>query len=808
MTYLISIVVFPAVLVLFCAGFGALALRGAGLRLRYDLLLPAGLAAALAFGYLVAWTQIPYPLNLIVLTAVAIAGLVVLVRERPAFSADGFTLPALSGAICAAFVIAPVVLHGNPTLAGYLLDTTSGIHMSAGDWVLHHGLDFSGTGGANAGDRSLNTFYDANPYPAGGQFLLAVLGALTGTSLLWLYTPFMAMLVAIGAISLFGIARALGLSLWQSTASAVLASVPALAYGYALQGSIKEIAFIPLLAFFAWLLIDRDLTPSPRALAVLGGITSGAAFSAIGFSAVAWVGCFGLALVVAMALAAEPGGRVRAFFVCGSLLALGVIVASVPSLMDIKDSVKLASALSQTNPGLAADPGNLLQPIQKVQSFGTWLGYSHRVDPSKVKPTFIIIGISFALMLAGLIAVARGRRWRAVTWVGISALLWVVLTKRGTVWIDAKLVMLSSAVVVTMVAVGALSLRQTVPGEPRETSSRLISVLALAIVALGIFASDALLYRGYGVLPTQRYQELTAINSEYAGKGPALMPEFDEYAFYVLRDVKVVMPGSSARIGVTSTYRNGAGVPYGQSVDVDTIPVVDRARYPLVVQRAGPWRSNPGPWFKLDQLDTFTEVWTRDPARIHVTELVPLGTDSAYGRLACGRAARMKANAAATGAKVIAGVPAGPVDLLDARAATVDGTWVVAKDPISKKLVIQIGGGGGAEFDATVKPGQLLWWEGRADHDIDVYVDGRKAGSFERMVGPPGNVLAPVALPAGRHRIALRRGGGRFAPGSRNGTSLESLALAPHSPSVKRDVSSLSAKELCTRQLDWVAVVK
>ena len=37
-------------------------------------------------------------------------------------------------------------------------------------------------------------------------------------------------------------------------------------------------------------------------------------------------------------------------------------------------------------------------------------------------------------------------------------------------------------------------------------------------------------------LPAARYRDLAAIGKRYAGQGPALYPDFDEYAEYFLRD--------------------------------------------------------------------------------------------------------------------------------------------------------------------------------------------------------------------------------------------------------------------------------
>ena len=54
-----------------------------------------------------------------------------------------------------------------------------------------------------------------------------------------------------------------------------------------------------------------------------------------------------------------------------------------------------------------------------------------------------------------------------------------------------------------------------------------------------MLASDLIQYHDTDLAPTARYDELARINSRFAGRGPTLFTDFDEYALYELRDMDI-----------------------------------------------------------------------------------------------------------------------------------------------------------------------------------------------------------------------------------------------------------------------------
>ena len=112
-------------------------------------------------------------------------------------------------------------------------------------------------------------------------------------------------------------------------------------------------------------------------------------------------------------------------------------------------------------------------------------------------------------------------------------------------------------------------------------------VLALALFG-GVIVSDAMQYHTSNLAPTARYQELESIDHRFAGRGPTLFTDFDEYSLYALRDLDVGGPnfiysppalsGAGGRLPLSGRTRSPAagGLPL-----------------PLIVTRRDPTRRAP-----------------------------------------------------------------------------------------------------------------------------------------------------------------------------------------------------------------------
>ena len=209
----------PLALALLSWGVGLLVERAAATRLEGGLVLPVGMAGsmvllALPFG-LGLGAPFAFAFVLIFAAAGAFLGRTRLVGSLP-------ELP-LALAVLAAFglYIAPVVLTGEATFAGYTFLGDNSIHFSLIDHVVDHGSRMTGIPGGSYGEvlsRNLDT-----GYPLGPHFQAAILTWLLGTDVAWLWQGYIAFAVGMAVLPAASLLRSAGLGRWASAVGAFAA---------------------------------------------------------------------------------------------------------------------------------------------------------------------------------------------------------------------------------------------------------------------------------------------------------------------------------------------------------------------------------------------------------------------------------------------------------------------------------------------------------------------------------------------------------------------------------------------------------
>ena len=126
----------------------------------------------------------------------------------------------------------------------------------------------------------------------------------------------------------------------------------------------------------------------------------------------------------------------------------------------------------------------------------------------------------------------------------------------------------------------------------------------------GVFASDAMQYHSSNLAPTARFDELASLNARFAGKGPTLFTDFDEYAMYELRDLDVGGPDFIYPPPALA----GVAAGHGAAIDLDKAPPADLRAYPLIVTRRDPIAGRPPAAYSLVWQGTYYEVWRRRAA--------------------------------------------------------------------------------------------------------------------------------------------------------------------------------------------------
>jgi hypothetical protein len=327
------------------------------------------------------------------------------------------------------------------------------------------------------------------------------------------------------------------------------------------------------------------------------------------------------------------------------------------------------------------------------------------------------------------------------------------------------------------------------------------ALLMLALVG-GVAASDALQYHGSNLAPTARYEELASLDSRFAGRGPALFTDYDEYSLYLLRDLDVGGPGFMFP-------PRSIVLPDGQPVDLDLIAPAALLPYPLIVTRRDPSAERPPAAYRLLWQGTYYQVWGRRPgapaALAHVaasgtgTETIPCPTVAGLARLAQSHSAQF-----------VSASPPQIVGIDVARAS--HPAWAESR----LGLLMTPHGRLDATFTVPHTGVWDLWLQGEIMPAVGVNVDGHRLASVSGQltgVATDPDTMAPlrVRLAAGSHHLTIARGAANpLAPGSGGSSILDSIFLTPVGSGAQATLHVTPAaqwRSLCERRLEWVEAV-
>jgi hypothetical protein len=412
-----------------------------------------------------------------------------------------------------------------------------------------------------------------------------------------------------------------------------------------------------------------------------------------------------------------------------------------------------------------------------------------------------LIAVALALCALGALSILRERRFALAVWLALMLLAWLAVALVATTWVNGKEVMLTSPVVVLLAWAGVGALLNA---RPPAVSRVAAAALAAALIG-GVIASDFDQYRSSNLAPTARYEEMAKINSRFAGAGPTLVTDFDEYALYGLRALDV---GGPDFMYPPSALASSAG-GYGQPVVLDRASPRSLGGYRLIVTRRNPVASPPPAAYTLLWQGTYYEVWGRRP-----------GAAAALAHLALSgpRATRCDAFAAVARA-ALAGRGRGVVLAAAESAPLVDVPLGATSHPSNwgherEGLVLNHPGVLQARFKIARAGVWRLWLQGQVMPAISVSIDRRRFASVSGQLA--GNSLVPdtiaavtVRLAAGEHRVALRRTAPGVAPGSDGAAVLDAIFLAPAALPARSlsEVPVAGWRALCAREYQWLELL-
>ena len=742
-------------------GCGSLLELASGTKLPRPLLVPAGLTVVILAGQFATLTDATAELAGPLAVALAIAGLALAPPWRAPVEAWAW------GAAVGVFAVfaAPIVLSGRATFAGYIKLDDTATYLAMTDRVMQHGRSLAGLVPSTYEATLATTL--AIGYPTGSLMPLGIGHQLLAYDSAWLWQPYIAFLAALLALALYAVLGGTIPSRPARALAAFLAAQPALLYGYALWGGIKELSGALLLALIGALVPwTLEQGRGPRAALPLA-------------AACATLVCV-LSLPGAVWLVAPlvAGGVVvlrrptRSLLVRTGWFVAALAVLAIPAYVAAVDWLPRIGAFDKET-----NLGNLIGPLSAWQLFGIWPVGDFRVHPHDSAPAVVLIAVVIAAAAAGLWWAWRRRAWGLLTYALTALFGCLVFVLISSPWVGGKTLAMASPAVLAAAFAGAgalLASRRAVEA----------AVLTLAIAG-GVLWSNVDQYHDVWLAPRGQLHELETIGHDFAGDGPALMTNYEPYgARHFLRSLD---PEGASELRRRFDYLvDGTMLDKGGSTDIDRIRLDQTVVYRTLVLRRGPAASRPPSIYKLVWSGRWYEVWQRPvhPKRTIVRH-IPLGN----------------------AAQAAGPVPCSPVKALR-------GTLLATAE---RPQAIGLGnpppkGTSTLRVNIPVDGVYTAWLAGDWFGNASISIDGRKVGSLREELNWPGlyTDLGSTPVAAGPHDVGIRYDTGGWRPGS-GGTP---FAFGPAALSMvdAREpvihVAPARAASLCGERLDWVEALR
>jgi hypothetical protein len=780
MSLLVPWLVFPLVLALLSLGCGLLLEQLSATDLSTALLLPAGLAVVIVAAEFATMTSATAAFATPLVVALAVTGWGLSLPWRRV-RVDLFALAAAVGAFAA--LGAPVVLSGSATFTGYIKLDDTATWLALTDRVMAHGHSLAGL--APSTYRTTLEVTLAKGYPFGAFLPMGVGRTLTGENTVWVFQPYLAFLDGGLALCLYALTASVVRSRPLRALIAFVAAQPALLFGYALWGGMKEIAAAALLALLAALLAPILKEPGSLRAALPAAVASGAVLGTLSIGGVVWLAPLLVPTVVVLGVL--HGGAFSARLV--GVFAGAALVLAIPTLLSGTPFV-----------GLISSVGNLFGPLSKLQFFGIWPTGDFRLRPSELSATRVLIA---ALIVAGLIGLTfawRQRAWTLLLYVAGLTIGCVLVVSFGSPWVDAKGLATASPAPVLAGMAGAAVLV--------ERHHRVEGMLLAGAIAVGVIWSNVLAYHEVTLAPRGQLAELVTIDDKFKGEGPTLLNEFSPYgARDLLRDLDPESPSELRPRPVA--LRNGQVLQKGTSADIDEFDLGAVLTYRTLVVRRSGTGSRPPSIYRLIWAGSYYEVWQRPTAApSDILEHLSLG--SRYQPAAtpnCGDVQRLAGLARNGG--MLAMVARPPTTTVELSSAPYPAGL---QRSVEDRRVIYLRRQTTLVLDAPVSSSGSydVWLGGSFLSRLSLSIDGRSLAARRHELNWPGQYspMGEVDLTAGTHRVTVTYKGPDLHPGSGGeppfGAGPIVLSRVTSEDLRVTHVSPARWRSLCGKSFDWI----
>jgi len=762
MSMFVAWIVFPLVLLALCGGLGLLVDLLTGRRLPGALVVPAGFAAIVVVGELTTATHATADLTVPVILLLAVLGAGLSLPWR--FGRPEHLPIAVAAGVFLVFG-APVILSGEPTIAGYIKLDDTATWLAMTDRIMDYG-GRSLTGLEPSTYRATLDFNLAAGYPVGAFVPFGTAQKLVGGDLAWVFQPYLAFVAAMLSLSLWEVLAIVRRTRVRAAAT-FIAAQPALLFGYAMWGGAKEVVAAALVALGA-ALAPAAVRHGGRLREVLPlAIAAAALVDVLSPGGILWLGPLLLALVVLAYRRFGPrGAALRA-----AIFTAPLVVLVIPVL-----AAGLVPPTSKPLVGSNGE-GNLRGPLDPLQVLGIWPSGDFRFHPDPTVVTAVLVGLGILAALVGLWA--AWRRQAAAPLLYASALITcATIVILGSPWAAGKALATASPAALSLAVLGALAVLRL---------DRVAGALLVIAVAGGVLWSNVLAYGGVSLAPYGELAELQTIGNKFAGEGPALMTEYSPYgARHFLRK----LDGESAtELRERSVSLRGGGEgKKGYAVDTDELDLNGLLEFRTLVLRRSPVRSRPPSPYRLVYSGDYYEVWQRPAEPTGATpEHQPYGEGLAPAAVPkCGEISGLGLFALQkqmTNVRLLAARHAPVYDATD------------------------------GSFEVPRAGRYVAWLRGSVRGLDELYVDGHKVGEARQRIENEGGFieLGEVQLSAGAHEAELRFGGADLHPGSGGfpRPQVGPLLFAPANQE-QGDLVSVSIEDsdrLCGKSWDWIEAV-
>ena len=701
----------------------------------------------------------------------------------------------------------PVIASGTPSWVGWVKLDDPGTFLAITDRLMSVGRTTPDPV-TSTYSRVIQTIFDPGggghfSYPVGSFMPFGVTAKLTGIESAWFFQPYMALSAGIVAMLFVLILRRHISHKLVLIFTGTFAAMASTIYSYVMWGAIKEIVILIPITLFAITIFEpvrnreRLETYLYSFVAALGMYFIGGA-AGLGFI----LPIFFIVILVRMFLK----NRLIAYGILGTL---GLALALVTYFLRAGNNV-IANILIP----IIGDTGNLSRALKLRQVVGIWPSQDFRLDPVHPLLTTLAILVASAMALAGLyFSIKKG------SWIAPSLLIATIAVVAnsyfwGGIWLTGKAIAVASPIFLLSAGIGAIELWKVFHKNQMSILGKvkfhhLITVLIL-FVGSGVLVSNWMTFKNVWLAPFTQVDELRKIGQQFAGQRPALMTEYSVFGSrYFLRDMDAEAV-SELRVHVIP-IRDGAQVPKGGAADIDLFDSATIDYFKVLVLRKSPTASRPPLNYDLAWSGRHYEVWQRSKKNIHIVATLPLGNNFyPYQRPTCDQVAAFL-SPKVKGEKVYVAYR-NPVYVINFADGDHPPTWYPT-NPFTGG-VDRVGSGGFSRPVSIDVTGHYdLSIGGSFPGSLKILLDGAQVYSGRSMVEENSsltNTLSKVYLAAGRHTMTVLYAKPALLPGGDVDSRFGPIYLSTQNAGdVKvKQVSNSKLDQLCTRNLDWIAIVR